>query len=377
VVAILYYHFKKELIVLLIKNRDIMEVNVLWEKEAKKICEHKGKIAVIGANDTGKTTVVKYLVEKCAQRGFKVGLIDADIGQSFIGPPATIGMTLIDEYNPISFEKLPTYLRFIGATSPAGHISSTIEGIKKLVDKAQDSGAEIIIIDTTGLISGTVGCELKRRKFELIKPDRIIAIQRSNELEALLTLLESHIDSEISRLPVAEAVKQKSIDYRRDYRCNKFKDYFAASELLEFYFSELDALGGWIGSGNKLSIEDLNFLSIILKSNALYGEAYNNKVNVIVEGTYSVGELFKARYYFKMKEVIVTDADFYRYILISLDDCRGESQGLALLLKHDFGQRKIILLTPVKNKDNIERITFGYLRIHPSGEEIEKITYPS
>jgi 4-hydroxy-2-oxoglutarate aldolase len=29
------------------------------------------------------------------------------------------------------------------------------------------------------------------------------------------------------------------------------------------------------------------------------------------------------------------------------------------------------------HKDNIERITFGYLRIHPSGEEIEKITYPS
>jgi polynucleotide 5'-hydroxyl-kinase GRC3/NOL9 len=353
-----------------------MEINALWEKEAKKICEHKGKIAVIGANDTGKTTIVKYLVEKCAQRGFKVGLIDADIGQSLIGPPATIGMALIDEYNPASFEKLPTCLRFIGTISPAGHISPIIEAIKKLADKAEDSGAEIIIIDTTGLISGAVGFELKRRKFELIKPDRIIAIQRSTELEALLTFLKSHINSEISRLPVAEAVKQKSVDYRRDYRYNKFKEYFATSELLEFYFSELDALGGWIGSGNKLSIEDLRFLSTILNSKALYGELYNNKVNVIVEGAYSVGELFKARHYFKMKEVIVTDTDFYRYILVSLDNCRGESQGLALLMKHNFEQEKIILLTPAKNKDNIKRITFGYLRIHPSGEEIEKITYP-
>jgi polynucleotide 5'-hydroxyl-kinase GRC3/NOL9 len=354
-----------------------MEVNNLWQKEAEKIIDDKGSVIVIGANDTGKTTVVKYLVSKCAQKGYKVGLIDADIGQSFIGPPTTIGMSIISEFNTKPYEKLPTYLRFIGSTSPAGHIYSTIRGIKNLVDKAESLGAKIIIIDTTGLITGSVGCELKRRKIEIIKPKRIIAIQRRNELEVLLNFLKSHFDFEVSRLPVAEAVKQKSIDYRRDYRCAKFKEYFSTAELLEFNFSELDLLGGWIGSGNKLSLEDMNFLSSILKSKTLYGEVYNNTVNVIVEGSYSVGELFKARHYFKMKDVVVTNTDFYRYILVSLDDSQGNSHGLALLLRHDFEQNKIILLTPIKNKNNIKRITFGYLRIHPSGEEIEKITYPS
>ena len=46
-------------------------------------------VLVIGSNDTGKTTYCRNLVEQGVSQGLKVGLVDADVGQSQVGPPTT------------------------------------------------------------------------------------------------------------------------------------------------------------------------------------------------------------------------------------------------------------------------------------------------
>ena len=48
---------------------------------------------VLGASDTGKTTLVETLAGKLAEAG-PVAVVDADIGQSHIGPPATVGWAM-------------------------------------------------------------------------------------------------------------------------------------------------------------------------------------------------------------------------------------------------------------------------------------------
>lgn len=354
-----------------------MEVNPLWDEEAEKIAADRGRVIVLGAIDTGKTTLVLYLVEKLIKKGLRVALIDGDLGQSLLGPPTTLGMTTLEKSSPLNLDNSVLHLRFVGATSPSGHLLSTIIGLKKLVDKAERLGAEVIIIDTTGLISGAVGCELKRRKIELIEPHRIIALQRNNELEPILSPLKFCHDFKVSRLPIAGAVRCKSMDYRREYRCRKFRDYFKSAEIIASPFLEFAIWGSWIGNGRELSKEELDFLSSILQNDSLYAEDCYSKIYVIVAGHYATGELYKARQYFKMRDVIITEIDFYRNILTSLENLEGESQGLALIVKLDFEQKKILLLTPVKKKDKIRRISFGYLRVNPSGDELERITYPS
>src|SRR5918999_822328 len=47
---------------------------------------------VIGEGDTGKTTLVTALANALVERGFRVAVLDADLGQSEIGPPTTIGL---------------------------------------------------------------------------------------------------------------------------------------------------------------------------------------------------------------------------------------------------------------------------------------------
>ena len=61
-----------------------------------------------------------------------------------------------------------------------------------MVDKAHSSGADVIIMDTTGFILGEAGKELKRKKIDLISPRFILALQKSNEIEHVLDLYKEN-----------------------------------------------------------------------------------------------------------------------------------------------------------------------------------------
>ena len=47
---------------------------------------------VIGETDTGKTHFTTYLASALLSRGDAVAVVDADLGQSDIGPPTTVGL---------------------------------------------------------------------------------------------------------------------------------------------------------------------------------------------------------------------------------------------------------------------------------------------
>ena len=63
-----------------------------------------GVCLVLGAADTGKTTLAEAIARRAASSG-PVGVIDADIGQSHIGPPTTVGWALVDRPD-VSFSQL-------------------------------------------------------------------------------------------------------------------------------------------------------------------------------------------------------------------------------------------------------------------------------
>ena len=63
-----------------------------WFALLDVLTEEKGMTIVLGETDTGKTTLANFLIFNLCQRGSRVALVDADIGQSTLGPPATIGL---------------------------------------------------------------------------------------------------------------------------------------------------------------------------------------------------------------------------------------------------------------------------------------------
>ena len=71
---------------------DLYQPNRDWENLARKVVQPQQIVLVIGAMDIGKSTFCRFLVERGVTSGLRVGFVDADVGQSQIGPPTTIGL---------------------------------------------------------------------------------------------------------------------------------------------------------------------------------------------------------------------------------------------------------------------------------------------
>jgi polynucleotide 5'-hydroxyl-kinase GRC3/NOL9 len=195
--------------------------------------KEKGIAIILGATDTGKSTLAKFLISHLCQRGLKVALIDSDIGQSFLGPPATIGLSIFKSDPDWQLILSPPEIFFVGSVTPEGHFPIHLEGVKKMVDKAPSYGAEMILVDTTGFVLGEGGKELKRRKIDLLSPRFILALQKYDELEPILDHYKENPLLRILRLPLSDQAKPRSMEERRIYRTDKFQEYFKHSVIHE------------------------------------------------------------------------------------------------------------------------------------------------
>jgi polynucleotide 5'-hydroxyl-kinase GRC3/NOL9 len=195
--------------------------------------EEKGIAILLGATDTGKSTLARFLISNLCQRGRKVALVDADIGQSFLGPPATIGFSIFKSDPDWQLILSPPEIFFVGSITPEGHFSIHLKGVRRMVEKATSDEVDLILLDTTGFVLGEGGRELKTRKIDLLQPRFILALQRSGELEPILEHCEGDRLARIIRLPLSEQVRPRSMEERRTYRTDKFHEYFKHSVIQE------------------------------------------------------------------------------------------------------------------------------------------------
>ena len=200
-----------------------------WKALAGELTVCGGTALLLGAVDSGKSTLAKYLVEELLWRGIRVSLVDSDIGQSSLGLPGTICMKVFNKPEDINIFK-PERIFFVGVLNPAKRVSAMIEGTRRMVDISEAEGVKTVLVDTTGLISGEVGLALKIGKIRAVRPERIIALQRHDELEQLLSLVG---DVHVHRLQVSRFARKRSREERIKYREEKFREYFDKSRLVE------------------------------------------------------------------------------------------------------------------------------------------------
>lgn len=178
---------------------------------------------VLGGADTGKTMLVNNLA--CASAaGKKVAVIDADIGQSHIGPPTTVGWALAD---PAVFEMSALPVReiyFVGDVAPTGRLLQLTAAIN-LASRQALQQAQLVIIDTGGFINDPAARALWWQVHRIIVPQVVVAVQRHDELEPILKGL-AQITPNLFRLGCSPQVRSKSAHRRRQFRRRRFADYF-------------------------------------------------------------------------------------------------------------------------------------------------------
>ncbi len=207
----------------------------------------KGIVMLVGAPDSGKTTLARYLWERYAPHVASAAWLDADIGQSTLGPPTTMTVVVADTQRHPAFPPQGARRRyFVGNTSPRGHMLPVIVGVARLARFALSRRPHFVLVDTTGLVAPERGgVALKHAKIELLLPRWVLALQREEELEPILRPWESHPAIRLVRLPVSSAVVPKTPEHRRQHRVRQFRRYFAHADHLAL---SLDGLGIF-GSG--------------------------------------------------------------------------------------------------------------------------------
>lgn len=224
------------------------------DKTAQQILSRRligtGVCLVLGAADTGKTSLAAALARH-AVSSRTVGIVDADIGQSHLGPPTTVGWALVDRPEVDLSRLVVSGISFVGDVTPVGHLLQLTAAITQCVQRACEV-AELIIIDTPGFVFGPAARALWWTVQGMLRPRLILAVQRDlaprkeSELESrrsgglgdIVAGLKS-FQTQIEQIDCPPEIPIKSPQDRRSFRQSQFNRYFQHSRVYSVSLDEL------------------------------------------------------------------------------------------------------------------------------------------
>ena len=171
---------------------------------------------VIGPAEAGKTTFTAWLANHLRARGLTVGVVDADVGQSEVGPPATIGLGAVRGPLTRSGDADPVAIEFVGVTSPGRRPWQVADATGRVVASARQR-FDRVIVDTSGFVAGGFGAAVKGRKIGASDPDVVVAIQGKGECEHILRSLTG-ARPRVIRLPAVRGARPRTAAARKRHR---------------------------------------------------------------------------------------------------------------------------------------------------------------
>jgi polynucleotide 5'-hydroxyl-kinase GRC3/NOL9 len=192
-------------------------------------------VLFVGGLDAGKSTLARATAAYALRLGRTVAYLDADVAQKTVGPPATVGLKHVREPDDLTFERLAhaDALGFVGSTSPQDHLLPMVGALSRLRDRANEEGSDLVVVDTSGMVSGIWGQLVKYYKVDLLEPDLVVGLQRGEELEPILGVIERFFGTDVVSLPVHPAVVSTSVEERLAQRERAMARYFE-TELQRF-----------------------------------------------------------------------------------------------------------------------------------------------
>jgi polynucleotide 5'-hydroxyl-kinase GRC3/NOL9 len=209
-----------------------------------RIVDRAGVVMLVGGLDSGKSTFGRAIAQAGLEADRVVAYLDADLGQKTVGPPTTVTLRMLRGAEYLEPDRLavPDAMYFVGSTSPQGQLLPLVVGAGRMLARAFDDGADLVVVDTSGLVSGVYGQILKYHKVELLRPDVLVGFQRGQELDQLLGIVQRFFGSEVVALPVDPDVGSLSVDERAKSREDAFRRYFGDNLQRWLFMPALPAL---------------------------------------------------------------------------------------------------------------------------------------
>jgi polynucleotide 5'-kinase involved in rRNA processing len=176
-----------------------------------------GVVMVIGDAETGKTTLARMLLRDAVERGRTVAYVDGDVAAATVGPVGCVGLKVVSSVEDCDTLVVPDELRFVGAVEPNGVVLPHVVAVAALIDIAKEK-ADLVICDTTGVVTGVVGQTLKYHLVELAQPALVIAIRRGAELDPVIAMLRRFLSTRVAEVEPPSNVVPVSPTDRQDMR---------------------------------------------------------------------------------------------------------------------------------------------------------------
>lgn len=286
----------------------------------------------LGDVDVGKSTLVRELHDRIGGE-----VVDADVGQSSLGPPAVVSLGVPAQEPRAGY--------FVGDVTPSRNPLAVLTGTAKITARARSP----CLIDTDGYIKGSLARTYKSELVSLIQPQTLVLLEREKELE----------DYRIYSLKSIDVVNIKV--HHRAYKdpherlCNReqaFRRYFDGAKVRRVSFNGVKIERAPIGNGRQLAADKLTrVLGVPVRA----AWASDQETVLVTDGT------LKPRALGNEKPLRAIHASEIRNLLMG---CiyPGEFQGLAVLKKID--SHGALILTQAKRVNILQA---GFLQVHEDG----------
>ncbi|MFQ5808929.1 MAG: Clp1/GlmU family protein [Armatimonadota bacterium] len=341
-----------------------------WQRTADGVAREGGVTVVLGGVDTGKSTLCRYVAHCCVTQGRTTAILDADLGQSWIGPPTTIGFALVEGGAAAEAGLDPAGMWFVGATSPRGHMLQTAVGVRRMSDAARRAGADATIVDTSGWIDGPAARALKEAKIALLRPRHIIGIQTEDEVRHLIAPHQHREGVSVHTVRTSRRVRPRDMERRRQHREAQLRDYFGGGQELALPLDRVALLGTSLLSGTTAPAHVRSYAEELLGVECFHAEMMGERLVLVCEHYPGPGAIGAVREQFPDEEVAVLPLRPIRGTLAGLSDAREELLGLGIVADVDFGAKELRVVTPVPAADEVAAVTMGTLRLQRDFTEL-------
>ncbi|MEN8239636.1 MAG: Clp1/GlmU family protein [Actinomycetota bacterium] len=188
-----------------------------YEALRERVTGLEGVVMVIGDAETGKTTLARMLLRDAVEHGRTVAYVDGDVAASTVGPVGCVGLKIVSSLDQCDSLAVPDELRFVGAVEPNGVVLPHVVAVTALIDIAKEH-ADLVICDTTGVVTGVVGQTLKYHLVELAQPELVVAIRRGQELDPVIGMLRRFLSTRVAEIDLPPDVVPVSPIDRQDAR---------------------------------------------------------------------------------------------------------------------------------------------------------------
>ncbi len=293
-----------------------------WRQTVAAILDAPGVVVMLGPVDVGKTTLATAIASWAVRTRHRAAVVDADTGQSDIGPPTTVGVATPRRPAKRMDEWRATVAFFVGDTSPQHVYHYLVEGAVRSVAWARAGGIQVVVVDTTGWVEGDAAVAAKVHKIRRIAPRHVVALQRHGEVEPILDRLPHGIT--VHRLLPSRHVRVRSREVRRAARAGRFRRYFADARR-----------------------HTLGLAALPASRPPLYGGREIPQHRMLAE----------------------IPAASLRHLLVGLADRDGWLKAVGSVVEVGPASHTVAVAVPLRSLAGVTTLQWGVLRVAPSGVE--------